>query len=160
MKNNKGLSTIVTTLIIILLVLVAIGIIWSVVKGLLDDSKDDISNSQQCLDIEVTVSKLSPTNATSETNLTLKRTSTGMSDGVGTKVVFYSEDGNTGVLYFGGESDPTLLEPFETSTETFDLVNDDAAIAGDEITQIELIPFFYNDNGAEVLCQTQTVKEI
>jgi len=158
MKNKKGLSTIVTTLIIILLVLVAIGIIWSVVKGLLDDSKDDISNSQQCLDIEVTVSKLSPANATSETNLTLKRTSTGMSDGVGTKVVFYSANGNTGVEYFGGAASPTLLEPFETITESFDLSAE--SIADEAITSIELIPFFYDDNGAEVLCQTQTVEEI
>jgi hypothetical protein len=159
MKNKKGLSTIVTTLIIILLVLVAIGIIWSVVKGLLDDSKDDISNSQKCLDIEIEVSKLNTTNATAATGLTLKRTSTGMEDPVGAKVVFYSADGNTQPLYFGGSTDPKLLERFETATEGFDLISE-GSIANDEITQIELIPFFYDESGAEVLCQTQTVKEL
>jgi hypothetical protein len=158
MKNKKGLSTIVTTLIIILLVLVAIGIIWSVVKGLLDSSKDDISNSQKCLDIEITVSKLSNVTAGTSNALTLKRTSTGMVEPVGAKVVFHTSDENTGVLYFGDQADPLTLERFETKTHTFDL--SESVIVGDEITQVELIPFFYDDSGAEVLCQTQTVKEL
>jgi hypothetical protein len=158
MKNNKGLSTIVTTLIIILLVLVAIGIIWSVVKGLLDDSKDDIANSQQCLDIEIDVSRLTPTTAGAENNLTLKRTSTGMEESVGVKVVFFSANENTEVLYFGLATNPTKLDRFETKTYTFDLSN--SSINGEEITQVELIPFFNDESGAEVLCQTQTTKEI
>jgi hypothetical protein len=61
MKNNKGLSQVVTTLIIILLVLVAIGIIWGVVSNLLDKSKITISSSTRCMDLDVKATKIEAT---------------------------------------------------------------------------------------------------
>ena len=38
-SNKKGLSTVVTTLIIILLVLVAIGIVWVVIRGVIESGE-------------------------------------------------------------------------------------------------------------------------
>jgi len=45
MQDKRGLSAIIGTLLIILLVIVAVGIIWVVVRGVLEESSDDISFS-------------------------------------------------------------------------------------------------------------------
>lgn len=54
--NKKGLSTVITTLIIILLVLVAVGIIWVVVRGVIDQGADQIDTSSACplIDLRIT----------------------------------------------------------------------------------------------------------
>jgi len=52
-KNKKGLSTIVTTLIIILLVLVAIGIVWVVVRGVIEEGTSEIDIKVKCIDVNV-----------------------------------------------------------------------------------------------------------
>jgi len=64
MKNTKGLSTVVTTLIIILLVLVAIGIIWGVVNNLLGKSSGTIEISTKCLDVNVKATKVAVSGGT------------------------------------------------------------------------------------------------
>ena len=43
MESKKGLSAVVTTLIIILLVLVAVGIIWVVVQNIVTEGAESIS---------------------------------------------------------------------------------------------------------------------
>jgi len=49
LRNKRGLSTVVTTLIIILLVLVAIGIIWVVVRGVIESSSGQIDINTKCV---------------------------------------------------------------------------------------------------------------
>ncbi len=41
--NKKGMSTIITTVIMIVLVLVAVGVVWAIVQNILTESADDIS---------------------------------------------------------------------------------------------------------------------
>jgi hypothetical protein len=154
MKNKKGLSTIVTTLIIILLVLVAIGIIWSVVKGLLDDSKDDISNSQKCLDIEFEISRLEVSNITENHFITIRRSPTGMEDNVGVKVLVYSESDNSELMIFGGEDNPEYFGLGAVKTYSMDL----SELDGTRIIRVDMIPYFIDEAGSEVVCQTTTSK--
>ena len=45
-KNKKGLSEIVTTVIIVLLVLVAVGILWAVVGNMLQGNVDTIDSDK------------------------------------------------------------------------------------------------------------------
>lgn len=52
-QDKKGLSTIVTTLIIILLVLVAIGIVWVVVRGVVEEGTSEIDIKVKCIDVNV-----------------------------------------------------------------------------------------------------------
>lgn len=59
-KNNKGLSTIVATLLIILLVLVATGVVWVVVRGVVQGGSEDIEISAACLDVQVEATKVTP----------------------------------------------------------------------------------------------------
>ena len=90
MKNKKGLSQVVTTLIIILLVLVAIGIIWGVVSNLLDKSKGTIESSTKCMDLDVKATKVVD-NSDGSFDVTLTRTANG-EDISGVKVVIYSNN--------------------------------------------------------------------
>ncbi len=53
MNDKKGLSTVVTTLIIILLVLVAIGLIWVVIRTAIEGGADEIDLGTKCLSVDV-----------------------------------------------------------------------------------------------------------
>jgi hypothetical protein len=52
-KSKKGLSTIVATLLIILLTLVAVGIIWVVIKNVLQSGAEQISLGKFTLNLEI-----------------------------------------------------------------------------------------------------------
>ena len=53
MNNKKGLSDVVTTLIIILLVIVAVGILWVALRGLITKGTTQISNADFTKDLQV-----------------------------------------------------------------------------------------------------------
>ena len=145
-KNKKGLSMVVTTLIIILLVLVATGIIWGVVNNLLGRSTGNIQTSAKCLDADIQATKV---NETSEGvyNVTLKRSSTGDAEtSFFAKVVFYNENDNSAPLSFTNG-----LIPLQTKTQTFT----ETGIAN--ATKIEVTPYFVDaDSGKDQLCPTTT----
>ena len=52
-RGNKGLSTIVSTLLIILLVLVAVGIVWVVVRNVLQQNSERIMLGRMTVDLEI-----------------------------------------------------------------------------------------------------------
>lgn len=54
-NNKKGLSAIIGTLLIILLVIVAVGIIWVVIRGTLESGVEDLEAGAKCLDSSVKV---------------------------------------------------------------------------------------------------------
>jgi len=97
MKNNKkGLSTVVTTLVIILLVLVAIGIIWIVVRGAIEEGTGAIDSSVKCLEIDVIATSVicSSDMGFDICNVTLDRSATGDDMG-GVKLVFKNTTSST-----------------------------------------------------------------
>ncbi|MCA9487598.1 MAG: hypothetical protein KC516_01405 [Nanoarchaeota archaeon] len=145
MRNNKGLSTVVTTLIIILLVLVAVGIIWGVVSNLLNNSRDRINTSTSCLEIEIKATKVVNTTTGGEQTITLSRTGAGDSGAMLAKLIVYSDANNSAVTNF----DEVGFTPLQTKTATFDTGVDNA-------NKVEVTPFYYNEQGEEVLCPTTT----
>ena len=48
MENKKGLSAIITTLMIILLVLVAVGIVWVVVRDVVEEGTESVGAGAKC----------------------------------------------------------------------------------------------------------------
>ena len=155
-KNKKGLSTVVTTLIIILLVLVAVGIIWSVVNNLLNKSRDTIESSTKCLDLEIRANKVveyAYINSTGDMlggnyNVTLQRTSSGDDEAIYAKVVLFSSVGNTAVLEF-----PSALFPLETQTNT--ISSEDTGNFTDA-NKVEVTAFYVDDSGNDQLCPSGT----
>ena len=61
-NNKKGLSAIVATLMIILLVLIAVGIIWVVVRNVVESGTQNIDIGAKCLEVDVRATAVSPTN--------------------------------------------------------------------------------------------------
>lgn len=57
MQNKKGLSDIVTNVLIILLVLVAIGIIWAFVGPTINKSAGALEGASDCLTVEMEATK-------------------------------------------------------------------------------------------------------
>lgn len=145
MKSKKGLSTVVTTLIIILLVLVAVGIIWGVVNNLLGKSTGTIEISTKCLDVDVKATKVVDNGDGGVTyNVTLKRSPSGEGD-VGAKLAFFNSAGNSEIIDFG-----EMLSALETSTQalTVNYANS---------TWVEVTPYFLDtETNKETLCPTTT----
>jgi len=98
-SNKKGLSTIVATLLIILLTLVAVGIIWVVIRGVVRDSTDQVDIDSKCLaaSVEATRVVLDTTPDPDEYLVTITRT--GGDDALGgVKLVFTASDGSSNAV--------------------------------------------------------------
>jgi len=110
MKNNKGLSTVVTTLIIILLTIVAIMIIWGVVKGLLDNNSSTIDKSTMCLEIDIQATKVVSIDALNGSyNVTVARTSGGKDIIEGIEIVLQSDSDASDVTLIEGAFAPMKI---------------------------------------------------
>jgi len=87
MKNKKAMSEIVTTVIMVVLALVAVAVIWQIINNLITDKGAQIGVTQRCLDIKLNVE--SAVCAASGCNVSVKREAGG-EDIVGLKVVLKS----------------------------------------------------------------------
>ena len=148
MENKQGMSAVVTTLIIILLVIVALGIIWVVVKNVIDSGVEQIEVSTKCTAVEIQVVKIVEVDA-GNYSVTLSRTGTGEEIG-GIRVVLANTVNNvySNVTEFG-----YALEPLRTKTQ---YINDTTV---DEANQLEMTVYFINDLGETEICPTPFKKE-
>lgn len=139
MENKRGLSAIVATLIIILLVLVAVGIIWVVVRNLLQEGAEQVDISTKCIAVDLRAVGVIPVvGEAGNYSVTLRRVAGGEAIG-GVKIVLFNETANSGVLNF------TALLELETKTETF--------VAGiTNANKLEFTVYFTDTSGAERLC--------
>jgi len=124
--DKKGLSTIVATLIIILLTLVAVGIIWVVIRNVVEGGAGQIELSQKCLAVELSA-------------VTVNETSSGIYDVTLRRGTGNQED--IGVGDFGE------LDALGTVTNTVDT---NATLTGGD--KIEFTAFFQGASGEEQLC--------
>ena len=139
-KNKQGMSAVITTLIIILLVIVALGIIWVVVKNVINSGVKQVDLATKCRPVEINAVKLAAINNSGNYSVTLSRTGAGEAI-AGVKVVISNGTSYSNVTDFG-----YALAPLETKTEEIDtnVVN---------ATKIEITPYFKSDLGETQLCQ-------
>jgi len=152
MNNKQGLSTVVTTLIIILLVLVAVGIIWGVVNNLLTKSSETIGSSTKCLDLDIRATKIANNSADGtddDYKVTLKRSSAGDNEEIYAKVFFTNSAGDS---YIGDFTNGLL--PLASDTMNFD----QTTVAN--ATKVEVTAYYLDKSGAEKLCPITTEFEI
>ncbi len=153
-KNNKGLSTIVATLIIILLVLVAVGIVWVVVRNVIQGGTRQIDINSKCLSIEVMPTKAvcAGGNITGGNdgvcNVTVAR-STGSEEIGGVKIVFSNDDGDSNYIH----DVPGNMAPLETKV----VANIDSGIVN--ASKVEIIVYFVDESGNEQLCPSSSPLE-
>jgi len=150
MENKKGMSAVVTTLIIILLVIVALGIIWVVVKNVIQGGVEQVDLSTKCREVEVRAVKLVANSATSY-DVTLSRTGAGDEIG-GIKIVLANTTSNT-------YSEPVdfgyALDALETHTSYAINLTNEVTTAN----KMEMTVYFVNDLGETELCPITITEE-
>lgn len=91
MKSKKGISDVVTTVIIVALALVAITVVWVVIQGLITSNTGVARNQQTCLESRFTVS--GKKGANNKVTVTAMRES-GSTDLEGVILYVYSDTGS------------------------------------------------------------------
>jgi flagellin-like protein len=86
-QNKKGLSAIITTLLVVLLVLVAVGIVWAVVSNLIRGGAEDVELASKCLNVDVRATAVNCASASSCV-VTLERSGSNNDAIAGVKMVF------------------------------------------------------------------------
>ncbi len=148
-NNKKGLSAIVTTLLVILLVLVAVGIVWGVVSNIFQGGEETAELSEMCLytDVRVTAATCTPAPA-GICSISLDRT--GITDDAlgGAKLVFENSTGTrSSVVDFPGD-----IEKLVGSTNL--TLNSGIANA----TKVEVTPYFIDASGNDDICPGSPTK--
>ncbi|MAG78869.1 hypothetical protein CMI40_00645 [Candidatus Pacearchaeota archaeon] len=92
MKNKRGISALITTLIMVLLVLVSIGIIWAIIQNIITGGVEQISLGKLLIDLKIEDPKLVGDNVSLRVNRGI-----GEGDLVGIKFVV-SNDSDTKVV--------------------------------------------------------------
>ena len=148
MKNNKGLSGIVTTLIIILLVLGAVVVISPVIKKLVSGTSSQLGDAQTCTAITFAVQKVinanyTATNGNMYYNVTLQRQSGGPDTAVGAQLIFY----DNGVSVSPSPIDfGKTFKQYDTNTARID------SGSASNSTEVEVIPYYLDSSNNKHLC--------
>lgn len=140
MKDKRGLSTIVVTLIIVLLAIVATGIIWVVVRGIIDVGVGQVNINAKCVDIEVKATKLVSTDTTTY-DVTLQREAS-RDEISGVKLIFTNATGDTNFIY-DASGNIALLKIKKVSSGDTGISN---------VNKVEVVVYFKDESGEEQLC--------
>ncbi len=141
MKNTKGLSTIVATLLIILLTLVAVAIIWVVVKNVIKTGAEEVSIGKFSISLEI--SRVEIANSTG-INITVKR-NPGEANLAGIVFITYSSDNSKSFKsYF-------VLQPLQEKEFGIVLSSFNSASA----RKIAIAPILISDSGKEFIGEIQ-----
>ncbi len=152
--DKKGLSTIVVTLIIVLLSLVAVGIVWAVIRNLVAGGGANIEIGSKCLGVEVTASKVNCSNgaANKVCDVTFAREGTGSDEIGGVKLVFKNSttDVHSSLITVTGNIEP-LVGLKQTGIDT-------TVTNADGVDSVDVTVFFDDESGNEQLCSQTTTK--
>jgi hypothetical protein len=136
MFEKRGLSAVVTTLIIILLVLVAIGIVWVVIRGVVQEGAEGIDLGAFTLDLEIKKVQITEDNVT--VTVLVKR-NPGRGEFIGMNFVF-SDGENSEVI-----RQDTVLAELEERSFTFNLTE----ISTSDLETVSVTPIYETSSGRE-----------
>jgi len=111
--NKKAMSAIVTTVIMVALALIAIGVVWVVINNLVSKGAEDVSLNSKCLDVSMVVSSVNCTDPAA-CEIGLSRNAGGEAI-AGVKMVFYNATGSSSAIDSSGN-----IVALETSIRTVD----------------------------------------
>jgi hypothetical protein len=142
MENKKGVSTIIVTVILVALVLIAVGIVWAVVNNLMTGSTDTINYNEKCLGVNIQATAVDCTTP-SACALTLKRTGTEDENITGVMMVFRNVSGDSTLKAIPVEGNiPALVSVRRTNV-------DSGIVAPNEV---QITVYFTDDSGNERIC--------
>ncbi len=138
-KNKRGVSQVLVTVLIIILVLGLVGIVWAVVSGVVQKGTEDIEGASSCLGISFDVSPVCDAN---ECNVTVKRNAGGGDIG-GLKVVAFDSEGVSDDIVFDSKGN---LEELSSKKIEYSL----SGTLRVKPSKVEVTPYLPNGN----LCST------
>ena len=153
--NRRGLSTIVITLIIVLLSMVAVGLVWYVVNNLLQSGTEGVETSAKCLNVNLVVKQAACVNGTTNKtcNVTLSRTGTEDEELGGIKIIFadsVAEVASSSLIDVSGNVAQLVGKKISV----------DSLIANaNTINLLEITPYFTDESGNQKLCSQTTTFE-
>ena len=150
MNNKRGLSTVVTTLIIIALSLVAVGIIWVVVQNVMKGQTENINYQSKCLDLNVranavncTIPITNPASTEYRCSVTLVRQA-GTESFAGVRLLFSDASGKIGTDNEDGNIEDSL-----------NLGSVDSGLITAP-TKVDVVVYFEDASKNKQLCQGST----
>ncbi|NMB67112.1 hypothetical protein GYA25_03575 [Candidatus Woesearchaeota archaeon] len=155
--NKKGLSDIVVTLIIVLLSIVAIGVVWSVINGLIKNQSQGVASGSKCLTAVVDPTSLNCANDSDyfKCTIDLQRQTQGSETPLaGVELVFIPYNttskqslSKVGPIDLTGDV-PALVGKRATDVNTTRAYSTDLVIK-----TVEATPYFLDDSGQKQRCQ-------
>jgi flagellin-like protein len=141
--NKKGISTIVVTIILIVFVLVAAGIVWVIIQNILESGTSDIGLGVSCLKINLVATKMICSGETC--NVTINRKAGGK-DIEGVKLIFSNSDsGNVGTTVEDFPGNILELGTITTSGMAHGLT-------GEQPDTVEVAVYFIDEGEREQIC--------
>ncbi|MCH8945712.1 MAG: hypothetical protein IIA85_02210 [Nanoarchaeota archaeon] len=145
LKDVKGLSNVIVTLIMIVLVLVAVGLIWTAVQSNIESGTEQIEVSAKCLKIDIKATKLECGGVNNGVcNVTVTR-NVGGDDLAGIKLILTNTEGETNYV----NDVPGNIVPLETKTEV------DITTGLTDVSIVAVAPYFLDPSGLEQLCSSR-----
>jgi len=149
MENKKALSTVVTTLIILLLVLVSVGIFWGVSGGIINKTASQADLNNKCISANIQATKLTCAGVAPFTcDVTFARATGQGSDPVeGVKLIFTTATTRSNIVPVSGDV-PQLTGKVITGQTT--------GLTA-QATGVEVTVYFKDSTGKDFICpQTRT----
>ena len=142
LKDDQGLSNVIVTLIMIVLVLVAVGLIWTAVQSNIQSGTEQIEVSSKCLKVDIKATKLECGGVNNGVcNVTITR-NVGGGDLAGIKLSLTNTVGETNYIH----DVPGNIVPLETKTEV------DITTGLTDVSIVAVAPYFLDPSGIEQLC--------
>ncbi|MFQ5531090.1 MAG: LamG-like jellyroll fold domain-containing protein [Candidatus Nanoarchaeia archaeon] len=136
--EKRGLSTVITSLILILLVLVAIGVVWIVVKNIMEKQSDEVSLGKLLIDAKIEAAQVDTNGAAT---VTIKR-NPGQGEIAGMNFIF--SDGTNTLLI---ERTTSILE---LGTQEFTFSSTELSSLG-TINEVSIYPIIKSNSGKNTI---------
>jgi len=146
--DKRALSTIIVTLIIILISLVAVGIVWVVVRNLISGGTEGIEVNSKCMNVIIEPTKVNCSNSgvSRICDVQLMRSGTGSDEIGGVKLIFKNSTSgaSSNLLTLEGNIE-ALVGKKETGVNT-------TVLASAGVDTLEVTAFFKDTSGNDQIC--------
>ncbi|PIO07707.1 hypothetical protein COU59_02940 [Candidatus Pacearchaeota archaeon CG10_big_fil_rev_8_21_14_0_10_34_12] len=145
-ENKKGISDILVSLIMIVIVLGAIGVVWFLIKGIIGGNTESIGVGTKCLEIEVNPTGLICSGTNNDVcNVVVERNTGGM-DIAGIKLIFTNSSSASNFVKDVPGNIAVLEKKTISSVET----------GISNVDTVDLVVYFNDSSGKEQLCSSKT----
>ena len=141
MHGNKGLSQIITTIIMILIAIVAVFVVWGVVSNILKGGQNQANLNIRCSNINLEIDKETAKCNATETNALTAKVNRGS-----------DEEGNIQLKLIAGESVVTQDAPQSPASKIYTWNGAGGFIDGSTV-DLSVAAVITQDNGKAYTCQ-------